>query len=453
MNSTAVGTLEFRTALEPVRSRRKPNVEFIQGRAEDIDFVQKTVTVKENVIGRRQATSTASEKHDEETVGAESEEGNDRKEGKRLEVSYDKLVISVGCYSQAFGVKGVKENAFFMKDIEDARKVRRRILECFEIASLPTTSDAIRQQLMRFAVVGGGPTGMEFAAELCDLVSENLVKLYPTLTPKVEITVYDVATKVLSMFDQSLGQYAMEIFQREGIKIKTSYNVQELRRGLPQEREGDPDEASGSHGCFTLTTKEEGEVGLGLCVWSTGNMMNPFVKSALKKSFPFPTASAEVAKGKASDATSLNTEWMIQKHPKTSAIIVDEHLRVQLHTSKSEKPQDPSSPPIRSSASLTDVFALGDNAALHGVALPATAQAANQQALWLGKHLNCDNAATAAFSFRNLGIMTYLPGSKGLVQTGSNGRMKGRTAWFLWRGAYLTKSVSWRNRVLIPTYW
>ena len=132
------------------------------------------------------------------------------KEGKRWEIPYDKLVVTVGCYSQTFGTKGVKENAFFMKDIGDARRIRKRVLECFEIASLPTTSEKLREQLLRFAVVGGGPTGMEFAAELSDLVHQDLSKLYPALAPKVRIAVHDVADKVLSMFDDKLGKYAME---------------------------------------------------------------------------------------------------------------------------------------------------------------------------------------------------------------------------------------------------
>ena len=47
-----------------------------------------------------------------------------------FDVHYDKLVIAVGCYSQTFGTKGVKENAFFLKDVADARKIRTRVLEC-----------------------------------------------------------------------------------------------------------------------------------------------------------------------------------------------------------------------------------------------------------------------------------------------------------------------------------
>jgi NADH dehydrogenase FAD-containing subunit len=52
------------------------------------------------------------------------------KKGKRFELEYDKLVVAVGCYSQTFGTPGVKENALFLKDVGDARKIRKRILDC-----------------------------------------------------------------------------------------------------------------------------------------------------------------------------------------------------------------------------------------------------------------------------------------------------------------------------------
>jgi NADH dehydrogenase FAD-containing subunit len=53
-----------------------------------------------------------------------------KKKGQVFDLAYDKLVIAVGCYSQTFGTPGVKENAFFLKDVVDARKIRKRILEC-----------------------------------------------------------------------------------------------------------------------------------------------------------------------------------------------------------------------------------------------------------------------------------------------------------------------------------
>lgn len=146
LNSTASGTLEFRTALEPVRSRRKPNIEFMQGWADDVDLGRKMITVEESVADPHQGKALVEdsrEDHSSEEVKLEKKEL--RKEGKRWEVPFDKLVVTVGCYSQTFGTKGVKENAFFMKDIGDARRIRKRVLECFEIANLPTTSEKLRK--------------------------------------------------------------------------------------------------------------------------------------------------------------------------------------------------------------------------------------------------------------------------------------------------------------------
>lgn len=449
--STSVGTLEFRTALEPVRSRYKPNVEFIQGWANNVDFAQKTVTVEANVVDDRLAIFSAEDRYGEHGAGGQKvEKGKKRRREKSFEVGYDKLVVGVGCYSQTFGTKGVIDNAYFLKDVGGARKIRKRILKCFEVASLPTTTEDMRRQLLNFAIVGGGPTGMEFSAELSDIVSEDFVKLYPTLTPLVNITVYDVSSNVLSMFDQSLAAYAMETFRRKDIKIRTSHQVLELRLGLPGKRPDEP-----SYDCCTLVTRQEGEVGVGMCVWSTGNMMNPFIKNALDTVYRFPTASANIVGDTAREKVGQEDEWMIEKHPRTGAIVVDDHLRVQLHTkprSDQTKGSDEPTPPS-SRAIMTDVFALGDNASMANATLPVTAQTANQQALWLGKHLNRGDIATQTFSFKNMGIMAYLGGNKGLLQTGDGGKIKGRTAWLMWRGAYLTMSVSWRNKVLIPTYW
>ena len=425
----------------------------MQGWADDVDLSRKKLTVEENVVDPEQSYADVEAPYKNESAReAQSEKRGKKREGRRWEVAYDKLVVSVGCYSQTFGTKGVKEHAFFMKDIGDARKVRKRVLECFEIAALPTTSDQLRKQLLKFAIVGGGPTGMEFAAELSDLVSDDMTKLYPTLAPKVRVTVYDVAPRILSMFDEKLGEYAMQIFKRQGVDVRTSHHIQELRPGLPKTGE-DLGEVADTQGCYTLTTKEDGDIGIGMCVWSTGNMMNPFVQKSLEKIHRFPSASAETIDGAQRDQLPKDEEWMIEKNPKTGAIVVDEHMRIQLQTRvpRTENAAEPAQPSSR--AYMTDVFALGDNANVRDSPMPATAQTANQQAIWLGKHLNNGTVATQTFKFKNLGIMTYLGSWKGLLQTGSGKGLEGYLAWLVWRGAYLTMSVSWRNKILIPTYW
>ena len=414
------------------------------------------ITVEESVVDPHQGRAVTEDKYENETNGQmRSEKKKSRKEGKRIDVAYDKLAITVGCYSQTFGTKGVKENAFFMKDVGDARRIRTRILECFEIANLPTTSDKLREQLLNFAIVGGGPTGMEFAAELSDLVREDLNRLVPGLISKVAITVYDVAPTVLSMFDEKLSKYAMETFRREGVKIKTSHHIEELRPGLPRtdDSKEDMDDVADSQGCYTLTTKEDGDVGVGLCVWSTGNMMNPFVQKALSKTYTYPSTSAKHTSGTAPSELATN-QWMIEKHPKTGAITVDDRLRIQLYSQTPDPTETTNPPSPASKATLTSVFALGDNATHHTHPHPAPAQKANQQALYLAHHLNAPSPTSPPFTYRNMGIMTYIGNAKGVVQTeGWMGDLSGRAAWLVWRGAYLSMSLSWRNRVLMVVYW
>ena len=429
----------------------------MQGWAEDVDFNKKIVTVEESVLDTGPHRALRGDR-DGDVKGTESLERRvpgSNKKGRKFEVGYDKLVIAVGCYSHTFGTRGVKDNAYFLKDVGDARGIRKRILECFEIAALPTTEDKLRRQLLNFAVIGGGPTGMEFSAELSDLVHEDMQRLYPGLVEFVRITVYDIAPKVLSMFDASLAKYAMETFRRENINIKTEHHVQELRPGLPESTAKELAGISNAERCYTLKTKEEGEVGVGMCVWATGNMMNPFIERALRKVHTFPEKSAMLhGQTKKSELDLYRREnWMIKEDQKTGAIVVDNHLRVQLQVSPSSSPENADSLPAPAFASMTDVFALGDNAVLENVHLPVTAQTANQQAMWLGKHLNKGDIESQTFSFRNMGIMAYLGNSKGLFQTGGHSGIHGRAAWLIWRGAYLTLSVSWRNKILIPLYW
>lgn len=68
------------------------------------------------------------------------------------------------CKTATFGIKGVKENSIFMRSPEDVHQLRNRVLDCFEIASIPTVSEAEKKRLLSFLVVGGGPAGVEYAA-------------------------------------------------------------------------------------------------------------------------------------------------------------------------------------------------------------------------------------------------------------------------------------------------
>lgn len=103
-------------------SRSRNGVEVLRGWAESIDFANKTVTV-EGAVEKRPTNPTPERGANEGIVEAGGT-------STRFEVKFDKIVIGVGAYSQTFGVPGVKEYAFFLKDVSDARKIRKRVLEC-----------------------------------------------------------------------------------------------------------------------------------------------------------------------------------------------------------------------------------------------------------------------------------------------------------------------------------
>lgn len=443
---TAVGTLEFRAILEPVR---RAGVKFYQGWADDVDFRHKTVRVEANatddMIGRTVVPPTMSKKG---AVGPGPDQPNKAVKGEMFDVQYDKLVVAVGAYSQTFGIEGVREHAHFLRDIGDARRIRLRVLSLFEQCSYPAVdhadanasvvptpgratplSQADKRKLLHFAIVGGGPTGIEFAAELHDLIHEDLAKLYPDLIPYVRITVYDVAPKVLPMFDAALAKYAMDTFDRQGIQVKTNHHLERVRI--------DDGHLGAEQGALKIKIKEYGddEEGAGLVVWSTGLMQNPLVEKLVNKAF-IPTTVD----------TGPETHHLL-KDKKTGGIVTDPFLRARI--TKSEITTDPDD----TNATLDNVYVIGDCAVIENDRnLPKTAQVASQQAAHLAARLNAADVGEKPFKFRNWGTLTYLGGWKAIHQSKAD-ELRGWLAWILWRGAYLTRSMSWRNKILVPVYW
>ncbi|KAF7439955.1 hypothetical protein PC9H_000292 [Pleurotus ostreatus] len=417
--SCAVGTLEFRCATEPVR-RYSPEVVAYQAWCDHIGkpcqrFGEEILILERSATDRFSSETIAmctlitfsapgmpaTPPLSFETRSAPKADATTTQfpgTGTPFTLTYDKLVIAVGAYSQTFDVPGVKEHAHFLKDVKDARAIRTRILECFEQANQPTISDVERRKLLNFCIVGGGPTGVEFAAELHDLLHTEMERHYPGLTRFAKISMYDVAPQILGMFDESLVKYAEKTFKRDGISIFTSHHVERVEPGK-------------------LFVKEQGEVPFGLLVWSTGLAPNPLVQSA-------------------SD---------VKKDLKTSSIITNDHLNVL---------KEDGTP-------YSDVWAIGDAAMIEDARLPATAQVANQKAKYLTKKLNRlvkDKDSPKPFEFHNQGSLAYIGNWKAIYDrsgTGNNVMNKetGRLAWLLWRSAYFTMTLSVRNKILVPTYW
>ena len=176
--STTVGTLEFRSIIEPVRN---------------------TGFRDEHHFQLAEAVELLPDKH---TVVCKSTLNDDR-----YDLKYDKLVIGVGAVSNTFGVPGVYDHAFFLKEISDARKIRNQILKNFELAMQPGVADEEKKRLLHFVIVGGGPTGVEFGAELYDFVKQDVTRLYAHERSNVRVTLIE-ARQILPSFDEKLRAFA-----------------------------------------------------------------------------------------------------------------------------------------------------------------------------------------------------------------------------------------------------
>jgi NADH dehydrogenase FAD-containing subunit len=111
----------------------------------------------------------------------------------RIYIPYDKLVVAVGSTQATHGVSGL-EHCHQLKTISDAINIRRRVYDNFEAASLPTTTPEERRRLLSFVVCGGGPTGVETAAEIYDLCNEDIMAYYPKICRK-EVSIHVIQSR------------------------------------------------------------------------------------------------------------------------------------------------------------------------------------------------------------------------------------------------------------------
>lgn len=225
--SSTVGTVEFRSIIDPIR-RVNRDTKFIQASAKSLNVAERRVFCRED------------------------------ESGVEFEIEFDLLVIAVGARTNTFNVPGVAEHALFLKELTDARRLRERIIQCLERASVPGTPIEERAKLLHFVVVGGGATGIEFAAELHDLLVENVPRAYPELVGNVKITLFEAMSSVLGGFDESLRDYTIKSFKRRGIEVRLESPVAEIHAG-------------------GLRLKSGEEIPAGTVVWTSGVQATPFV--------------------------------------------------------------------------------------------------------------------------------------------------------------------------------
>lgn len=169
----------------PVRSilRKSPNINFLMGEVIEIDFVSRLVRTSDH------------------------------------EFSFDFLILATGSTSHFFGVTGAVEYAFQLKTLEQAIVLRNQILCSFERALCEAEAER-RQNILTFAIVGGGPTGVEFAGALAELVRGPLVKDFPTLDfREVRILLLEATDRLLPSLPEPLQTYAQARLHHMGVEV------------------------------------------------------------------------------------------------------------------------------------------------------------------------------------------------------------------------------------------
>lgn len=221
--SSAVGTVEYRSITEPMRASN-PLAEYYEAEASEIDTENKLIHCKSS----QKAT----------------------KDTQPFRVPYDYLVVSVGMEPNTFGIPGVKEHCYFLKEVDDARSLRSAIVDKFEAASLPSLSDEERIDLLTFVVVGGGPTGVEFSGELFDFLQQDVKRFYPKLAPLVRTKLLQSGKGVLETFDKNMQDMALSSLLSSGVEVILNARGAWQHPYLPSQR-GRPCPSPPTHNCRT----------------------------------------------------------------------------------------------------------------------------------------------------------------------------------------------------------
>ncbi|KAI6784753.1 External alternative NADH-ubiquinone oxidoreductase-like protein [Emericellopsis cladophorae] len=412
--SCTTGTIEHRSIMEPVRAilrHKRGAVQFYEAEASSIDHERKVVKITDN----------------SEIKGAVVEN----------EIPYDMLVVGVGAENATFGIPGVRENSCFLKEIGDAQRIRKKIMDCVETAAFKDQKDAEINRLMHMVVVGGGPTGVEFAGELQDFFEEDIKKLVPEISPRFKVTLIEALPNVLPSFSKQLIDYTENTLREEKIDIKTKTMVKKVTSETVEAEVVKPD-----------GTKERVVIPYGLLVWATGNAVRPIVKDLMSR---IPA----------------------QKDSRRG-LAVNEYLVVQ---------------------GTRDIWAIGD-CAVAGYA--PTAQVAAQEGNFLGSlfnnmakteshenrihelssQMNLQAGGTPPaeaaqeiealerrlkkirdikpFRYTHQGSMAYIGSEKAVADVSwwnGNFASGGSMTYLFWRSAYLSMCFSTRNRVLVVLDW
>jgi NADH dehydrogenase len=305
-------------------------------------------------------------------------------------LTYDYLVLALGGRTSYFSHPEWERDAPGLKTLDDALRIRRRVLLAFERAE--TEPDpARREALMTIVVVGGGPTGVELAGTFAELARTVLRRDFDRIDPATaRVILVEGGPRVLPSFPPELSASAGRQLRRLGVDVCTDAPVRAIR-------EGEVELASGILRADTI-------------LWAAGVAAHPLTR--------------------------------------TLGLATDRAGRLQVVPDLS-LPGHPEVFAIGDLATLVD----RNGMAVPGVA-PAAMQMGAHVARLVAAELRTGARETprAAFAYRNRGIMATIGRSAAVAQMGRL-RFSGWPAWAAWLGVHLVFLIGFRNKLSVFLQW
>jgi len=141
------------------------------------------------------------------------------------EIGYDRLIVAAGARHTYFGHDEWEEHAPGLKSLEEATEIRRRVLLAYERAEMETDA-AAQKALLTFAVVGGGPTGVELAGALGEMSRFTLAADFRNIDPALaRVILIEAGPRILPSFPEAQSRRAMRDLEGLGVQVWTSSAV------------------------------------------------------------------------------------------------------------------------------------------------------------------------------------------------------------------------------------
>ncbi len=307
-------------------------------------------------------------------------------DGSRL--AYDRLVVAAGAVTSDFGLPGVERHGFGLKSLPEALALRDHVLRQFEQAGHDGDPDDAGR--LTFVIAGGGPTGVELAGAMAELVDDVIARDHPDLDiGRVRVVLLEMADRVLGGFHKGSGEYAVRALRERGVEVRLGAA---LARAAADHVELDDG--------TTIPTRT--------LVWVAGVTASPL--------------------GGALDA----------RRTRDGRVEVTDTLQL---------PDDPDVYVIGDLAGARDL----DGDLLPQLA-PVAIQQGRWVARHLAASLT-DGPVPAPFRYRNKGTMATIGRHDAVAELPYGIRFGGVPAWLAWLGLHLFFLVGFRNRVAVFLSW